>query len=92
MCINLSVGNQMDTYEPIDRPVCMNISLENMTFVFSKKFLRFRKEDITDFYVLLRFPDKVRLENRSTMSGQEVFMRGLYELCTVPEISRIEDI
>ena len=41
LCINLSVGIQMDTYEPIDRPVRMNISLENMTFMFSKEFLRF---------------------------------------------------
>ena len=65
----MSVGTQMDTFEPIDRPVRMNISLENMTFMFSKEFLRFRKEDITDLYLLLRFPDKVRLENRSTMSG-----------------------
>ena len=48
--------------------------------MFSKEFLRFGNEDITDLYVLLSFPDNVRLENRSTMSGQEVFMRGLYEL------------
>jgi hypothetical protein len=68
LCINLSVGIQMDTYEPIERPVRMNISLENMTFMFSKEFLRFRKEDITDLYLLLRF----RLENRSKMSGEEV--------------------
>jgi len=48
----------MDTYEPIDRPVRMNISLENMTFMFSKEFLPFWKEDISDLYVLLRFLDK----------------------------------
>ena len=50
--------------------------------MFSKEFLRFRKEDISDLYLLLQFPDKVPLKNRSTMSGEEVFMRGLYELCT----------
>ena len=54
LCSNLSVGIQIDTYEPIDRPVRINISLENMTFMFSKEFLRFRKEDITNLYVLLR--------------------------------------
>ena len=59
-----------------------NISLQNMTYIFSKEFLRFRKEDMSDLYLLLQFPDKIRLENRSTMSGEEVFMRGLYELCT----------
>ena len=80
LCINLSIGIQMDPYAPIDRPVRTNISLQNMTYMFSKEFLRFRKEVISDLYLLLQFPDKVRLENRSTMSGEEVFMRGLYEL------------
>ena len=92
LCINLSLGIQIDTYVPIDRPVRMIVSLENMTYMFSKEFLRFRKEDITNLYLLLRFPDKVRLENRSTMSGQEVFMRGLYELCTGAKKTIVSEI
>ena len=56
LCINLSVGIQMDTYEPIDRPVRMN-----MTFKFSKEFLRFRKEDIHRLFNLLNFPEKLYL-------------------------------
>ena len=59
------------------------VSLQNMTFIFSKEFFRFRKEDTHNLYVFLRFPDKVKLENRSTMSEQDIFMRGSYELCTV---------
>jgi len=50
--------------------------------MFYKEFLRFRKEDITSLYVLLPLPDKILLDNCSTMSRQEVFMRGLYVLCT----------
>ena len=92
LCVNLSLGIQIDTYVPIDRPVRMIVSLENMTYMFSKDFLRFRKEDITNLYLLLRFPDKVRLENRSTMSGQEVFMRGLYELCTGAKKTIVSEI
>ena len=92
LCINLSLGIQIDTYVPIDRPVRMIVSLENMTYMFSKEFLRFRKEDIHNLYLLLRFPDKVRLENRSTMSGQEVFMRGLYELCTGAKKTIVSEI
>jgi len=57
----------MDTYEPMDRPVRMIISLDNMTFMFYNEFLRFRKEDITNLYVLLRFLDKIPLENHSTI-------------------------
>ena len=92
LCINLSLGIQIGTYVPIDRPVRMIVSLENMTYMFSKEFLRFRKEDITNLYLLLRFPDKVRLENRSTMSGQYVFMRGLYELCTGAKKTIVSEI
>jgi len=58
----------------------------------SKEFLRFLKEDITDLYVLLRFPDKVWLENRSTMSEQEVFMRGVYELFTGAKKTIVSEI
>ena len=75
LCKNLSFGTKIDTYVPIDRPVCMIVSLDNMTYMFSKEFLRFRKEEYSIHNLLLRFPDKVRFENRSTMSGQEVFMR-----------------
>ena len=53
-CINLSVGIQMDTYEPIDRLVRKNISSENMTFMFPKI-----SRACSYLYVLLRFPDKV---------------------------------
>ena len=41
LCINLSLGIQIDTYVPIDRPVRMIVSLENITYMFSKEFLRF---------------------------------------------------
>jgi len=82
----------MDPYAPIDRPVRTNISLQNMTYMFSKEFLRFRKEDISDLFILLQFPDKVRLENRSTMSGEEVFMRGLYELCTGAKKALVSEV
>ena len=92
LCINLSIGIQIDPYAPIDRPVRTNISLQNMTYMFSKEFLRFRKEDISDLYLLLQFPDKVRLENRSTMSGEEVFMRGLYELCTGAKKTLVSEV
>ena len=36
LCINLSLGIQIDTYVPIDRPVRMIVSLENLTYMFQK--------------------------------------------------------
>ena len=68
----------MDIFESIDHRVRVNISLGNMTFMLSKEFLCFRQEDITDLHVFLRFSDKVRLENHSTMSKQEVFMSEIF--------------
>ena len=40
--INLSIGIQMDSYTPIDRPVRSNISLENMNNIFSKSSCDFK--------------------------------------------------
>jgi hypothetical protein len=82
VCIGLSIGIKADTYEEIEAPVRAGISLESMTNMFSKEFLRFRKEDLRRLFILLNFPEKVVLDNRSTMTGEEVFMRGLYELTT----------
>jgi hypothetical protein len=92
VCLALSIRIKADTYEPIESPMRKEISLENMTHMFSKEFLRFRKEDITRLFILLRFPEKVVLENRSTMSGEEVFMRGLYELVTGVKKTIISEI
>ena len=50
LCINLSLAIQIDTYVPIDFPVRMIVSWDNMTYMFSKEFLRFRKEDIIYIY------------------------------------------
>ena len=40
---------------------------------------RFKKAALTRLLPLLRFPAKCVLQNRSTMSGEEVLLRGLYE-------------
>ena len=80
----MSIDIKADTYEVIEPPVRAGISLERTTDMFSKEFLRFRKEYMRRLFNLLKFPEKVVLEDRSTMTGEEVFMRGLYELTTGP--------
>ena len=42
----MSIGIKADTYEEVEPPIRSGISLENMTDMFSKEFLRFRKENI----------------------------------------------
>ena len=72
--------------------LCARTILKNVTYKFSKEFLCFQKEDISDLYLLLRLPDIVPLKNRSTMSGEEVFMIGLYELNTGAKKALVSEV
>jgi hypothetical protein len=80
--VALSLSIRMDTYEPLERPIRHCLVLSDITHYFSKEFLRFRRENLEELYVFMRFPHKVILENKSVMCGEEVFLRGLYELVT----------
>ena len=67
----ISRGIKADTYEVIEPPIRTGLSLESMTYIFFKEFLRFRKEDLRSrLFDLLKFPEKVVLDNQSTMSGE----------------------
>ena len=72
MLCGLSLGIRLDTYDNIPRPIRLSVLLENLTYPFCKEFLRFRKEDIHHFYVLLNFSNVCIFDNRTTMSGEEV--------------------
>jgi len=71
--------NRFNDPPPLERRV---ISLANCDETFCDQFLRFKKPDIGRLFQLLHFPDIVRFDNRSTMSGEEVFIRGLYEMAS----------
>lgn len=43
-------------------------------------YFRFTKADLRHLYQCLKFPENVLLDNRSRMTGEEIFLRGLYEL------------
>ena len=55
MLCGLSLGIRLDTYDNIPPPIRLSLLLENLTYPFCKEFLRFRKEDIHHFYVLLKW-------------------------------------
>jgi hypothetical protein len=55
----------------------------------SKRFLRFKKRDLRRLFDLLDFPIVCKLENRSRMSGEELFIRGLYEIATGEAVESI---
>jgi len=50
-----------------------------------KPFFNFRREDLHRILPLLRFPETCELGYRHKMSGEEVLLRGLYELSSGDE-------
>jgi len=57
-----------------------NRTIESFSPSDCKIFFEFKKKDLFRLFHLLQFPDTCRFDNRSSMSGEEVFLRGLYEL------------
>jgi hypothetical protein len=47
------------------------------------------RDDLGILFKLLKFPDVVKFDNRSTMIGEEVFLRGLYELTSADNQEKI---
>jgi hypothetical protein len=47
------------------------------------------RDDLGTLFKLLKFPDVVKFDNRSTMIGEEVFLRGLYELTSADNQEKI---
>ena len=45
-------------------------------------YFRFRKPELFLLFELLRFPPFVIFDNRIKMLGEEIFLRGLYELAS----------
>jgi hypothetical protein len=43
-------------------------------------FFKCKKADIGRFFHVLKFPDRCVFDNRISMSGEEVFCRGMYEV------------
>lgn len=57
-----------------------NRTIESFSPCDCKIFFEFKKTDLSRLFALLRFQDICKFDNKSVMSGEEVFLRGLYEL------------
>jgi hypothetical protein len=64
----------------IPRPLRWHNSFDSFTNGQCYKFFSFKKEHLPRLFIALRIPDEVHLENRCVFSGEEVLMRGMYEL------------
>lgn len=72
---------QLVSYSSIalERPLRKNRTIESFILTSTIQ-LRFEYDHLHRLKNLLQFPDTVIFDNRSKMSGEEVFLRGLYEL------------
>jgi hypothetical protein len=75
--VNLSFSIREDTYEPLERPIRHYIPSGVIPY-FCKEFHRFCRQHLDEFYPLICFPEKVVLDNRSVMCGEEVFLSDKY--------------
>jgi hypothetical protein len=76
---SLILENSEDHEEEI-RPLRKVVSVDSYTPSTCKLFFQFKKRDLSHLIELFKFPEVVRFDNRSTMSGEEVFLQGLHEL------------
>ena len=68
------------TDEDMEKCERYNRTIESFSPCDCKIFFEFKKTDLSRLFPLLRFPDICTFDNKSVMSGEEVFLRGLYEL------------
>ena len=65
--------------QKLSKIINLNKTIDDFGFYCKKKF-RFESSDLKDLVRLLKFPDVVTFANGITMTGEETFLRGLYEL------------
>lgn len=70
----------VDTNPPLEPPRRLNRTIESFSESQCWNFFETRKEDLPRLYKELHFPDVCKLSNGGKLSGEEVFLRGLYEL------------
>jgi hypothetical protein len=83
-CMKAYVDIMIDVSEYLERPVRKEWTIakckQSPDWVYN--FLRLQVNDLDRFYLLLGFQEKIVFKNGSSMSGEEVFIRGMYELTT----------
>ena len=65
-----------------EKPERKDVTVDSLKPSTAKIFFNFRKDDLSRLIELFKFPEDCILENGSKMKGEEVFLRGLFELST----------
>ncbi len=76
----LSLAYHTDTDDTVEPPPQFDrSSINKFTDSECRLDFRFDKPELGELFRLLNFPRVVRFDNRSILSGEEVFLRGMYE-------------
>lgn len=81
-CIYSYVGTVYAIEEPLSTQAKLKRTIDSLSPEECPINFRFMKQDLGILLSLLRFPESIVLNNRSRCSGEEIFLRGLYELVT----------
>jgi len=79
LSITIADPSTVDKYH---RPARTNRTIASFTRASSFNYFRFHRNHLELLKTLLKFPEIVRFSNRSKMKGEEILLRGLYELCS----------
>ena len=80
VCLYLKKSFHLDGYIKLPTPPPTMIRISDYNDAECDLLFRFKKADLVELLSLLRFPLKVRFSNRTTLTGDEIFLRGLYEI------------
>ena len=78
--------------ESSQAPPSRERTIESFSAAECRAFFRFLKEDLHRLLPLLKFPEVMILDNRISMSGEEVFLRGLFEMASGDNQEKISSL
>ena len=70
----------VESTDSLPKPVRLYVDFDMFNESQYWVYFKIRRCDVERYFKCLRIPDTVRFENRSKMSGVEVFLRSMYEL------------
>lgn len=76
----LHTSLEVDTM--LEKPANFHRTIESFSSAECVINFGFHKEDLPRLLHLLNFPNEIHFENRAKMTGEEVFLRGMFELVT----------
>ena len=81
-----------DSYPPLPMaPGSLKRTIEDFSLDVCGPFFRFRRSELHRICKALSFPEQMTLSNRESMAGEEVMLRGLYELVSGDSQFRIAE-